>query len=270
VAQEPVTVRIGDDTPGYARHVADAENFDVLPISEGDGRIIRYVRRTALAEHPSDTDWDGLVLDDIHPDDIVSASSPLLELLSRFSHERPRLFVLGRRRIDGIVTVYDLNQPAAHQFGFALALVVEGELAYAIEEKARTPDDELDVEVDDRILESIHELLPGKEHKSTRDKADAWQKKVKKDEQLRLTQELAFNDKLLLVDAMDIAGELAARCRSPYGNSGESLLEALRAQVKKLRNAVAHDSGALADEWSVWTWMRTTFELAEDLAKHEH
>jgi len=115
VAQEPVTVRLSNDTPDHAQHVADRENFDVLPVAEEDGRIVRFVRRTALLGHNSDS-WQGVRFEDIHPDDIVSASSPLFELLGRFSRERPRLFVLGRRRIDGIVTVYDLNQPAAHQF----------------------------------------------------------------------------------------------------------------------------------------------------------
>ena len=86
---------------------------------------------------------------------------------------------------------------------------------------------------------------------------------------VRLTRELVFHDKLLLIEAMDLAKSLAARCRSPHGDSGEQFLEVIRKQVKALRNAVAHDSDALADEWSVWEGMRTTLELAEDLTASE-
>jgi hypothetical protein len=266
VAQEPVVVRLETETPGYARHVADRENFDVLPIKEKDGRIVRYVRRATLEQHLSDTEWDGIRLDAIDPDDIVSAASPMLELLDRFSSERPRLFVLGRRGIDAIVTVYDLNQPAAHQFGFALSLVVEAELADAIERAARKTKDELDTEVDARIRELVMEL-PAQKYGGARKRASAWQRKVNEDEQVRLTRELVFNDKIGLVELMGIAPSLASRCRHPYSSSGDELVRRLREEVKALRNAVAHDTGELADEWSIWAWMRTTLHLASDLAR---
>jgi hypothetical protein len=112
---------------------------------------------------------------------------------------------------------------------------------------------------------SILQLLKTKEHKGTRERAAKWRNKVRQGDQVRLTRELVFHDKLVLVEAMGLGGPLAARCHSAHGDSGEQLLDALSKQVKALRNAVAHDSDALADEWSVWEWMRTTFELAEGL-----
>jgi hypothetical protein len=38
-AQSPVAVRLSGDTPGYGRHAADSERFDVLPVQEDDGRM---------------------------------------------------------------------------------------------------------------------------------------------------------------------------------------------------------------------------------------
>jgi hypothetical protein len=271
IAQEPVSVRLESDTPGYARYVAAAENFDVLPIEERDGRIVRYVRRSALESHGSDTEWIGLEFVEIHPDEIVSSTSPLLDLLDRLSHDIPRLFVLGRRHIDGIATVHDLNQPAAHQFAFALALVVESELGRAIEERAAREtaveaidEHDLNVGADEWIRQRILELP--KEYGRAKERARAWRTKADAGEQVRLTRELVLHDKLGLVEQMGLARELARLCRQPYGASGDDLLSAL-ADVKLLRNAVAHDRGQLADEWSLWRWMRTTFHLAQDLAR---
>jgi transposase len=40
-----VTIRFDGDTPGYARHVADREGFDVLPVEEKDGESSVTSRR---------------------------------------------------------------------------------------------------------------------------------------------------------------------------------------------------------------------------------
>src|SRR4029077_14522175 len=92
------------------------------------------------------------------PDDMVSAASPILELLNRLTERRPWLFVMGPRGIDGIVTIYDLNEPAAHQLGFGLCLVVEAALGHAIEAAIRVSDEEFDVDVDQRIRDKIRGL----------------------------------------------------------------------------------------------------------------
>jgi CBS domain-containing protein len=275
IAQEPVCVRVSTDTPGYARHVADSEGFDVLPVVEEDGRIVRYVTREDLDRHPSATEWDAIDLTDIHPDEIVSSASPMFDLLSRFSHDQPRLFVLSRGGIDGIATVYDLNQPAAHQFAFALCLVVESELGRSIEIHAASqllaetaPDATLDLTVDRRIKEWIGDL-PSESFGAAKTKAAAWEKKVARGDQVRLTRELVFHDKIGLIEHGGLAALLAAQCRPPDGVSGmsaEQLLASLRGEVKELRNALAHDRGELVDEWRIWRWMQTTFALAQDLS----
>ena len=77
IAQPPVTVDPRIETPSQAFGVAMREKFDVLPVREADGRIIRYVRREAIEGHRSELDWVRIELSDIHPDEIVSAASPL-------------------------------------------------------------------------------------------------------------------------------------------------------------------------------------------------
>jgi hypothetical protein len=264
IAQEPVTVQPTTNTPGWARSTAEKEHFDVLPLRESNGRIVRYVRRTALDRHDSDTEWEGVVFGDILPDDIVSAASPMLELLDRFTQERPLLFVLGAKGIDSVVTVHDLNQPAAHQLGFALSLVVEAELSRAIEREARQSEEQLDTEVDERISKEILKLSRDR-HKKTRSRIAKWRAKTSTGNQVRLTQELVFEDKITLVDKMGLAGGLAKNCRHPHAMDGDELLACLRKEVKALRNAVAHETDALSSEWCIWRWMRTTYHLAMDL-----
>jgi hypothetical protein len=267
IAQEPVAVRPSTDTPGWARHVVDAESFDVLPVLEDDGRIVSYLRRSTLERHASEVDWTGIAFETIEPDEIVSATTPLLEVLGRFTTQRPRLFVLGRRHIDGIVTVYDLNQPAAHQFGFALALVVEAELGRAIETAVRDADDELGTEVDQSLLDRIEDL-PASEIPGAKGRGRSWKRKNQRGEQVRLACELSFSDKIELVRVLGLAPDLAARCRPPYGSSPTEFVSRLKSEVKALRNAVAHDRGELADEHSIWQWMRTTYHLATDLSSY--
>jgi hypothetical protein len=264
VAQEPITVRPSSDTPEWARHVADSEQFDVLPVREDDGRIVRLASREHLDAHESETDWDGFAFDQIYPDDIVSATTPLLEVLERLSPHKPRLFVLGRRHIDGIATIYDLNQPAAHLFAFGLALVVEAELSQALEEAARRGPHKLDIEVDENLASDI-ENASEEGFSDARKRVRSWRKKAELGEQVRLSQELSFSDKIGLIEVMGLAPQLANRCRAPYGASGPDLVQCLKNEVKELRNAVAHDRGELADERILWRWMLTTYHVATDL-----
>jgi hypothetical protein len=88
IAQDPVSISLARDTPAYARHVAQAENFDILPVRERDGKIVRYVSRSTLERHPSDTDWEAAAFEVIRADEIVSAATPLFEVVGRFDRQR--------------------------------------------------------------------------------------------------------------------------------------------------------------------------------------
>jgi hypothetical protein len=69
-------------------------------------------------------------------DQLVSRDAPAFALLERLAEEGSQiLFCLGRRGVDGVVTVYDLNQPAAHLFGFGLVLICEAELGRLLRER---------------------------------------------------------------------------------------------------------------------------------------
>jgi hypothetical protein len=221
------------------------------------------VGRNALGEHTSDTTWDGFRFEGIQADDIVSSTTPLLDVLERLHPERPRLFVLGRRSIEAIVTIYDLNQPAAHHLAFALALVIEAELGGAIERHARYSDDELDTDVDERLASEALRL-PAAQYGGAHRRVSTWRRKLRAGEQVRFLQELVFHDKLGLVSQMGLSQELAGRCRSPYDDA-EALIRTLNEEVRSLRNAVAH-ARALPEEKEIWRWMRSTHHLARDLS----
>lgn len=263
IAQPPIGVDPTRQSPAEAADKAVQERYDVLPIVESDGRIVKYVRRQVLENHRADADWTYVSLCEILPDDLATATTPLLDLLGRFTRERPRLFVLGRHGVDGIVTVFDLNQPAAHQFGFGLALVVEAELSREIEGAAAISGGESDTDVDDGIYRRIQGL--GRErHKDIRSRAAAWRSKIDAGEQLRLTNELVFADKILLVKKMRLGQTLGDRVSAPHGPHVSRFFAAVE-QVRALRNAVAHDREELANEWKVYKWMQTTMQLARDL-----
>src|SRR5438045_3282705 len=88
IAQEPVAVQLELQTPRRALEMAEAENFDVLPVKEADGRIVRYVRRSELEMHRTEA-WDQLALEEIRPHEIVSCENPLLDLLDRLDRSTP-------------------------------------------------------------------------------------------------------------------------------------------------------------------------------------
>ncbi len=250
------------DTPAFARELAEQEQFDLVPIREGDNRIISYVRRETLERAAAGAMWSDVEQAVIHPNEIVSANSPILDLLDRFGQDPQPLFVLGQNGIDAIVTVYDLNQPAAHQFGFALSLVVEAHLAREIEIACRNSPDEPASVVDARILGKINGFPRGA---AIRKRAAKWSHKAVLGDQVRLTQELVFADKIALAKRMRLAPELASRCTLRGGIDGTELIRSLDHEVRALRNAVAHDLDALADEVQICKWMQTTLALAREL-----
>lgn len=146
-------------------------------------------------------------------------------------------------------------------------LVVEAELSQALEEAAIRSPHELNIEVDENLAGDI-ENASEEGFSDARSRVRSWRKKAELGDQVRLSQELSFSDKIGLIEVMGLAPQLANRCRAPYGASGPDLIQCLKNEVKELRNAVAHDRGELADERLVWRWMLTTFHLATDLGSN--
>lgn len=127
VAQMPFCAEPERLSPRETYEQASDLGFDDLPVRDHDGQIRRMVSAAALRD-ANDT-WD--VLDSeavvLDADSLVAREAPVFSLLDRFV-ERDVLFALGRRGVDGVVTIYDLNQPAAHLLGFGLILISEADV----------------------------------------------------------------------------------------------------------------------------------------------
>lgn len=106
---------------------ARRNGFDYLPIRSGGRPVTNMVSRSALAGM---ADWSGLgeVAVPMTADILVSAEAPAVSVLDRLV-DSTVLFTLGAAGVDGVITIYDLNQPSAHLLGFGLVLVCEEALA---------------------------------------------------------------------------------------------------------------------------------------------
>jgi hypothetical protein len=253
VAQEPYCVT-RERPLGETLATAQAERFDFLPVRGRDGSIKSFVETAALAGISS---WEGLVdiEQPIDVDLLVAESSPLFSLLERF-HHHPILLVLTRDGIGGIVTVFDLNQPAAHQFAFGLALVIEAEVADVIRTDLR--DGPLHETVDDRV---IRELEREPALTSAR-KLRKWRAIRRRGDHIDVLAALGFDEKLNLLTRLGLAGDLRSRCVDRYQDSDAALVNDLRREVKELRNDIAHERIGLLDHKKMYERIRLTYELA--------
>jgi hypothetical protein len=188
IAQTPYCVET-TQTPAEILAVATERGYDSLPVREDS--VIRRIIQTRDLEHLDS--WSNVAsrARKITVDDLVGGDAPIFSALERIGR-RPFLLCLGGSDIDGIVTVYDLNQPAAQYFGFALALIIESEVARAIETNLQqvAPGDvdepaiRLAVEVD------IHRCSH---------KVDEWRRQRQESTHSSFLSSLSFGDKLQMV-----------------------------------------------------------------------
>jgi hypothetical protein len=240
VSQAPFCLEWGDPRgPRFFRDHASAEGYTALPVREG--RSINCIVQTA--ELADVTDWARVPLGrPIEVDDLVARDAPLFSLLPRLDH-RELLLCLGREGIDGVVTVYDLNQPAAHMFALGLALLIEVEIAAAITNSLR----------DQRAVEEHVIAVLGVKNRQIR----RWQKAAETSEQVEILNYLTFYEKMrcLTDGAADVLSALAAV--HPVELRGQ-----LR-EVQQLRNSIAHYAAfELANYRTVVQRMRTAYRLA--------
>lgn len=245
VAQEPFCAEPKRLSPRETYEQACELGFDDLPVRDDDGHIRRMVHAVALRD-ANDT-WDVLkseavVLD---ADSLVAREAPAFSLLDRFV-DRDVLLTLGRRGVDGVVTIYDLNQPAAHLLGFGLILIAEAELARSL--RSHLGEDAA------QAKESAVAVL-GKGRMGVR----RWDRSRKANKDLHLSASLTFGEKLELLPEFGL-DELARR----YGLPAQALLADLR-EIKNLRDALAHydDQDRLADPRWVHERMRRANTLAQ-------
>ena len=101
------------------RAYMEERNYDVIGLLDG-GRISRYVARSLLPDHGTCHEHGR----HIEPSEIVSSTTPLIELLP-IMKEMERLFVLDGARLEGIVTCADLQKPPVRMLLFGLVTLLD-------------------------------------------------------------------------------------------------------------------------------------------------
>jgi hypothetical protein len=250
LAQAPFCADLGagkKPTEVYAE--ATERGFDNLPVRDRDGVIRRMVATSALRDASKWSDVGRRAIT-LTADTLVARDAPAFSLLDRFAepgHEI--LFCLGREGVDGVVTIFDLNAPAAHLLAFGLALIVEAEIAAVL--RVELGDDP------DEALRRVQKVMP---------KASGiarWKQARQQGRDLDLASALLFFEKTQLLDRYG-GNALAERC----GCSKRALMRELDA-IRKMRNAVAHydENYRLANPRWVHNRMRRTLSLARQLAE---
>jgi hypothetical protein len=248
VSQTPFFLEWGDPRgPRFFYEQARAEGFTQLPV-----RQQRSTTRIVLsAELATLDDWrDSSIGRPIEVDDLVSRDAPLFSLLRRLQM-RELLLCLGPDGVDGVVTIYDLNQPAAHMFTLGLALLIEGELANAITRS---------LSGDRRAVERHVISVLGQKYGAVK----RWKHDVAADSQLEILSYLSFYDKCRCLTERAVQ-EIAQAADLDAEEARRQLRE-----VKQIRNNIAHyDAFNLADYRTVGTRMAIAYRLARKLANLE-
>jgi hypothetical protein len=253
IAEEPWCV---DSTRPPSEFYCEAvtRGFDWLPVRDDDKLIRRVVQTSHLEELASFGEVKNSARK-LGVEDLVGADAPILSVLDRLQ-DRPFLFCLGGKDVDGIVTRYDINQPAAHYFGLALAIVIEAAIGQAIDYEYAGSD----AAIADAARRS---QIGGK-------RLAAWLDNKQSSTQSRLLNQLSLGDK---IEILKLRGSesLVAKCSDLYARSGDIATQLFSdlGQVKQLRDAVAHELPTLADTDAMFHRLRVAHSLAHILAADE-
>jgi hypothetical protein len=221
--------------------IAGERGYDILPVRREDGAIRTTVATKLLAYADS---WDAVLphQESLTPDRLVARESPVLRLLDRL-HEHAILFTLGRSGVDGVVTVYDLNQPAAHLFAFGMALICEADVAETLR----------------RVLgeDPDHAFAVAAETLSASPGLRRWKRMRRTDDELHIASTLMFGEKLTLLRATGLE-----KLAQLHGLPPDAIARDLEG-ICALRNAVGHYDDQLDDPEWVFDRMRLAQSFAE-------
>lgn len=205
------------------REHLDTRDFDVAGVQEAkDGRVIGFVRRENLT--------DGNVRDHLErfrTRDLVSDSIPLAGIFEVL-REQNHVFVVVGPSVRGIITVADLNKPAARIYLFGLVSLLEMHLTFWI---SRHYEGESWTEV----------LSPGRLEKA---RSLLEERKAKK-------QELGLLDCLQFCDRRDIVLASSETCETLELEDPSDAKELLK-NAEDIRDNLAHSQYDLVEGGS-WT-----------------
>ena len=185
------------------------DDFDVLGIQEG-GVVYGYVERAKLK-----SGLCGQYQQTFHPSELIAESTPLIDLLP-ILRDKPRVFVLDRNRVNGIVTRGDLPKAPVRLLLFGLVTLLEMQLL--------------------RLVRIYYHQDSWQEHIKAERLAAAKKlhaERQSRNEAIDLADCLQFCDKRELVLKKP---ELLERMQFKSKMSGEHLLK----EAEKLRDKLAH------------------------------
>ncbi len=196
--------------------------FALAGIRSG-GHVVGFVR----IEDVKDTDAPcGRYQRAFESGDIIGDEAPLNELVTRLA-ATPRLFVTAFGRVNGIVTLTDLQRPPVRMWLFGLITIIEMSFTDMILEQ--WPNDEWSELLSEGRLEKTRALHSERCRR-------------REDSSIRLVDCLQFSDK----------GQILMKDKSARETLGfESKASGDRAvqRVEALRNSLAHAQDILTDGW---------------------
>lgn len=207
---------------------ADLQEFDYIPVTE-DGSVVGVlIRDEALNAEGAVRS----VMHRLHESILISAEASLLSFVAE-ADQTPYCLVLRRRRIEGIVTLSDLQKLAVRPVLFSLITCVELLLAQWLRQKYPNEQDWLT-------------RLSNGRRKKVEDKYEELSKKDMAIDRITATDFCDKRDAVLKLGAF-----------GSEKNEREKQLD----QIEKLRNAVAH-AGEYASTSGAAKWVAQTVRSA--------
>lgn len=218
-----------DDDAAVVRKRIEKLDFDVLGIEE-KGVIYGYVERSNLETGPCRK-----YQRTFHPSELIAESTPLIDLLP-ILRNTPRVFVLNRNRVSGIVTRGDLQKAPVRMLLFGLVTLLEMHLLHLV--RIYYPQDSWQEFLKGARLESAKKLLAERQARN---------------EAIDLADCLQFCDKReLILRSPQIRERIGLKSKE----SGEHLLKS----AEDLRNKLVHAQDIVTG--SSWP---AVIDLAKDI-----
>ena len=209
-----------DENAVIAQKLMDERDFDVLGVAD-KSTVYGYIKQGSLKEG-SCKQYEHT----FHPLELIAESAPLLDLLP-ILRDKPRIFVLERNRVTGIVTRGDLRKAPVRMLLFGLVSLLEMQLLRVIEHQY--PNDSWQSLVTRARLDKAKEELA---------------KRQQKNENIGLADCLQFCDKLEIV--MKTPKILQALCLESKNKA-----EQFQKEAEELRNSLAHGQDIVTgSKWS--------------------
>lgn len=192
----------------HIKNYMDYKDYDVVGI-ERSGVVVGYIQKEDFKKLPFD------LIRDFGPTEIVSDSTPLIQLLYMFK-DTDRFFVLEANRVTKLVTLADLQKPPIRMLLFGMISLLEMHLLRLI--LYYYPDGTWKSVLTENRLAEARQL---------------YNQRKARNEEIQLVDCLQLCDKKMLIIKSDLLRELFS---FPSKNKGETFFT----DLELLRNKLAH------------------------------